>query len=507
MTTVTETTGGDLAEGGSKKPWLLIGGGVAAAALIGGGAFAATQFLGGTGDRPDSVLPGGAAFYAQVDLDPSVGEKVSAVRFFRGLDPELRARFDEGSWREWAWDKIQEDVGASERIDFETEIEPWLGDRAGVAVLPAGEDEDPVVAVALQVKDGDAALAFFDEHAETDEEFGYYLESDYLVFSEQETLETVRSAAAAGNLADNETFSSDMGDLGDQGIMAFWADAAELDGLAATANPALPMAAMGLAQEAPEVTGRTAGALRLTPDAIELHGVTRGVEGIALPGDSSADALLPELPADTAVAFSLENGAAMVQAAWDHYSSTNPDEVQQVADDAAANGFTLPDDLKAVLGDSMTLSVGPGIVDAVNNISPTDSSVPAVPVGYRVTTDTSRLQTLLNENGVGAGVLLVRDDNGTLTLGSDQTYVDALADGSGETLGSDALFTSAMPDVDDAQAMLYVNVNPFEQYYLPLVEDADARTALETLGAVGLSGTNESDSDGHFTLRFVADPE
>ncbi|WP_275100734.1 hypothetical protein [Serinicoccus marinus] len=35
MTTVTETNGDDVTEGGRKTPWLLIGGGVAAAALLG----------------------------------------------------------------------------------------------------------------------------------------------------------------------------------------------------------------------------------------------------------------------------------------------------------------------------------------------------------------------------------------------------------------------------------------------------------------------------------------
>ena len=77
MTSVTETTGEDVSEGGRKTPWLLIGGGVAAAALIGGGT-AAALIMGGGGDRPDSVLPGDIAAYAQIDLYPSAGQKVAA---------------------------------------------------------------------------------------------------------------------------------------------------------------------------------------------------------------------------------------------------------------------------------------------------------------------------------------------------------------------------------------------------------------------------------------------
>lgn len=507
MTTVTENPGGDLVENRGKTPWVLIGGGVAAAALIGGGAYAVTM-LGGGGDRPSSVLPGNAALYAQVDLDPSAGEKIAAVRFFQGLDPELREQFDEGNWREWAWEQLRDEVDGAEDIDFATDIEPWLGDRAGMAVLPQGDGADPVVTLALQVQDGDAALAFFDERTEAEDNLAYWLESDYVVFTEQDTEDAVRSALEAGTLAENENFDSDMDDLGSLGIMAFWADASVLDELAAVgANPALGMTADVADTDVPEVTGRTAGTVRLTPDAIEMHGIARGVEGVALPENNATDPLISELPADTAVAISLENGASMIQAAWDHFATENPEQIREATEAAAAEGFSLPDDLKVVLGDSMALSVGPGIVDAFMNASPTDTGMPALPVGYRAATDTTRLQDLLTENGMGAGVTMMREDNGVLTLGVDQAYVDALADGSGGTLGSSDLFTAAVADADNAQMVMFVNVNPFEQYYLPEVTDANTRSALEQLGAIGISGTNESSSDGHFTVRLVADPE
>ncbi|QFG67611.1 DUF3352 domain-containing protein [Ornithinimicrobium pratense] len=507
MTTVTENPGGDLAESRGKKPWLLIGGGVAAAVLITGGAYAATM-LGGGGDRPASVLPGGAAVYAQVDLDPDAGQKISAVRFFQGLDPELREQFSEGQWREWAWTQLRDEVDGAEDIDFATDIEPWLGDRAGLALLPQGEGEEPVVTIALQVQDGDAALAFFDERTQANDDIAYWLESDYLVFTEQDAQQTVQAAVAEGTLAENETFSSDMDDLGEAGIMAFWADTAELDDmLGAGANPAMAMTGGMVNSEMPEVAGRTAATVRLTPDAIELHGVVRGAEGVAIPENSDVDSLVTQLPADTAVAISMDNGAAMIQSAWDYYAEQNPEEVADATQQAAAEGFSLPDDIKMILGDSMSLSAGPGIIDAFMDVSPTDSGMPAVPIGYRVATDTDRLQTMLNENGLGAGVLALREDDGVLTLGGDQAYVDALADGSGDTLGDHELFTAAVADADDAQMVLFVNVNPFEEYYLPEITDTNARSALEQLGAIGISGTNENASDGHFTLRLVADPE
>lgn len=509
MTTVSETPEGDVTEGGKRTPWLLIGGGVGAVVLVGGGVAAAMMMSGG-GERPDSVLPGESAAYFQVDLDPSVGQKVAAVRFFQGLDTEMEEALSEGDWREWVWEQIEAEGDVPSDVSFEEDIEPWLGDRAGVAVLPAGEGEEPAVAVALQVKDGDAALAFLDEQTEAQaNDVGYYLESDYVIFSQADTLDAVRAAAENGTLADNDSFTSDMSDLGDAGIMAMWTDLAQADELSASAmNPSLQMAEeeFGLGGEQPEVTGRMAATVRLTADAIEMHGISRGVEGVAVPATEGTP-LITQLPADTAVALSVENGSEMVQAAWDYYSETYGEQMQEAADEAAAAGFSLPDDLMAVLGDSMVLAAGPGIVDAAMNISGTDPNVPALPVAYRATTDTARVQELLNSNGMGAGVLVSREDDGTLTLGTDQAYVDALADGGGETLGESSLFTSTVADADEAQMVFYVDVAPFEQYYLPQVTDEDARSSLEKLAAVGISSVVEDDGDGRFTMRLVADQE
>ena len=77
--------GGDVAEARGGRGIVMAGAAVGAVLLIGGGAYAATQLMGSTGDQPDSVLPASAAVYVGVDVDPSVGQKVAAVRFFQGL--------------------------------------------------------------------------------------------------------------------------------------------------------------------------------------------------------------------------------------------------------------------------------------------------------------------------------------------------------------------------------------------------------------------------------------
>ncbi|MFK5635762.1 DUF3352 domain-containing protein [Ornithinimicrobium sp. LYQ103] len=509
------SSSGDVVEARGGRGMVMAGAAVGAVLLIGGGAYAATQLLGGAGDQPDSVLPASAAAYVGVDVDPSVGQKVAAVRFFQGLDEETRARLDDGEWREWVWEQLQADGKTPEGVDFETDVEPWLGDRLGAVVIADGAAE-PVAALALQVSDGEQAKETLDRlMAEqstrpVEEQAAYYLDGDYVVFSSRTTIDQVRSEAEKGTLDDHDAYRSDMDDLGEAGIASMWVDAGRAGGMAAALEDAMvdggvPSAGpgAGLLDDGDLLTGRTAATLRLSPDAIEVYGISRGADGLTMPVSEGAD-LVAELPADTAGALSLENGAAWAQTLWDHYATAHPDEVAAVVEEAAASGFTLPDDVMTVLGESMALSVGPGVAEALQTGSPASTGPLGLPIGYQVRTDAAAMSTLLTEAGPPLTMLPQRTDDGVLTIGVDQAYVDSLAAPEG-ALGQDATYRSAVADSEDASQVLFVDVNPFEEYYLQEVDDENAREALELLGALGFSTVVDSETESHFTLRFVAD--
>lgn len=509
--------GGDVVERGrGGRGWLMAGLGVGAAALIGGGAYAAVQFLGSTGEQPDTVLPASAAAYVRLDMDPSVGQKVAAVRFFQGLDPDAQARLESGEWREYVWEKLTEDGDVPADLDYATDIEPWLGDRAGVAVVPSGEEE-PLVAVALQVKDGQKALATLDKikaaAAQDDEPFGYYLDGDYVVLAPEAQVDQVKAAAEQGTLDGLETYTSDMDELGDAGIASYWVDAAKAGAFSGTALAGVEdMGAPGtIADQLTEeqqalLAGRSVGALRLSADAVEIHGLSMGNEAMAMPTDDGAGLVL-DLPADTVAAFSFENGADWVQAVWDFYGKIDADMVQGFADEAAQSGITLPGDLQTILGDSMVLSVGPGLVDAVNAMSQTEAvNLPQLPVAYRVQTDPTAVNTLFESFGMPPTMLAQRTDDGVLTLGLVQTYVDGLAS-PGDRLGDAPAFKAAVADADQSDVVLFVDVNEFEDDYLPSIEDEQVRAGLSKLGSIGMSTVVTDASTSRFTLRFVADEE
>ena len=125
-------------------------------AAIGVGAWAAYGFL-TTGPQPAEALPAGTLGYVSIDLDPSGGQKIEALRTlnkFPAFEDEVGIDTDDDI-RKAIFDKIQ-DEAKCDGLDYGDDIEPWLGDRAAIAAVDVGGDNpDPVFV--LQVKDADAA--------------------------------------------------------------------------------------------------------------------------------------------------------------------------------------------------------------------------------------------------------------------------------------------------------------------------------------------------------------
>ncbi len=510
---------------GSSRPGLLIALAVVAALVIGGGAWAATRMLGGGGDQPASALPEETAVYLQLDINPSVGQKIAAVRFFQGLDDEVLQTLREGDIRQQAFEWMAEEEEAFASIDYAEDIEPWLGDRLALGVIPNGSDE-PYVGIALQVKDEDAAndgLTLLQQATNSAGGEGagvdWYFHGDYVVLSTTEAIDSLQSMTEAGSLADKETFSGDMDALGDEGVVSAWVDAEPLASLADTslgqesldeAADLAPSGALGsmagtaqLAEQAAQ--GRFAAALRFSEDSIELQGVTRGMGGIGVEGGDSGHVVL-DLPEDTMAALSLEHGDQYVARAYEMFQEQFPEQVAEAESQASQAGITLPDDVQTLLGSSLSLSVGPGVLALANN--PEDME--AWEIAYRSETDTAAAEELiariLQSATGGSGfdqILATRAEDGVLTLGVSQSYVDTVAEGG--SLGDSDLFQAAVPEAKDAHSVFYLNVNSLESLYLNEVPDAQTRQSLEQLAAVGFSASSNEDGNGEFTLRLVAD--
>jgi hypothetical protein len=116
------------------------------AALAAGAALAGCGSSSGSGGAdPAALIPAGAPIYAEAVVRPDDAERGEAEAALRKVlrtgDPagELVALFDR--------------AGRDGDVRFARDIEPWLGDRAGVALLAPGERKDGVLVAASRDDD------------------------------------------------------------------------------------------------------------------------------------------------------------------------------------------------------------------------------------------------------------------------------------------------------------------------------------------------------------------
>ena len=212
--------------GGGRRRGLLIGGGVAALALVGVGAWAAANFF-ATGAQPSEALPASTIGYASIDLDPSGGQKVEALRTlnkFPAFKEELGLDADDDIRQ-----KLFEELDLPEdcKIFYNEDVEPWFGERVAVAAVDTGGDS-PEIVVVVQVKDADAAeagLTKLRDCASGDEASGgWVIDGDWAVVAEDtEGAQAVVDATAKGTLADDPEFKELTAAAGSAGIVTMYA--------------------------------------------------------------------------------------------------------------------------------------------------------------------------------------------------------------------------------------------------------------------------------------------
>jgi hypothetical protein len=138
---------------------IAIGASALAVAGIGVGAAYAAGALGGGGSQPDRLVPATAVGYVSLDLDPSLGQKVDALRFLRRF-PSARASLGStDDIRKWFFDQAVADDRSLSGLNYDRDVKPWIGDRFAVAALPGAAGREPSALVVLQVTDEGKAKA------------------------------------------------------------------------------------------------------------------------------------------------------------------------------------------------------------------------------------------------------------------------------------------------------------------------------------------------------------
>lgn len=481
---------------GGKRTGMLVGG-LAAVLVLGGGAVFAAQKLGGGGAQPADVLPGDAYAYLRVDVDPSAGQKVSAVRFLNAI-PQVKDNLGSGDPREKLWNEAVKDDKdhCLSKLAYKKDIEPWLGDRVGVAVRPGGTSDAPNVAAAVQVKDEGAARDGLTRMLACDRSSPAELrmKDGYAIITPKGQGDATIKAVESGTLAASANFSGDMKALGEEGVMSMWFDTgrglSELQKLGSRSDP-IPAAIA-------DVKGRIAAAVRFDPSYIELAGVARGFQpnGKAIAGNGEQ---LANLPDDTVAALHIAGADQGVDSAWPALkkqidaASSGSSQGDVIGQLESQLGIKLPDDLKVLLGTSMTIAIPD---QQFGQQAPT--------VGAKiVSSDAARADLLVGkiENAANASGFLTRKVEGDkLYLATTPDYAAKLA--SGGKLGNTDTFKAAVSDPGTSVFSMFVNLDQLEKQYLSQVP-ADSRAAVESLKAVGMSASMTDGGDGSFSFRVV----
>ncbi|MFC0629259.1 DUF3352 domain-containing protein [Kribbella deserti] len=456
-----------------------------------GGAFAYSRISGG-GEQPEAVLPGNAIAYARIDLDPGAGQKVAALRFgmkFPSVKEKMGITSDKDDLRQKLFEFIKKESGGElADVDFKKDIDPWLGDRAGVVALPGG-DQKPEPVVAVQIKDEGKAKAGLDKlfaNEDAEDKPGMAFSGDYVLLAEDQALAEKAVADGKQNpLAKNSEFTKTMDELGEPGFASFWADG---KGIAAMATKELQR------PDGKVPAGSFAAALRFDDKFVELKGIGRVDPSTAkLPMTGGASAAVNTLPSTTAAAIGIGSGESIIGEIWTQMQKVSSDKfnpTEMAKGFAEQYGLVLPDDLKVLFGKSLAVSLdkstdgGPKVAAKIN----TDPAKAAAVA--------DKLLGIARSKGREIPVVKVQDSD-TLVLGTSQSYADeVLKDGN---LGDSEAFKQAVPNTDNAIMLAYVDFEAVSAMQSRL-DNPD----LKALRSAGLVSQVTADGKSDFTLRLVA---
>ncbi|MGV3562804.1 MAG: DUF3352 domain-containing protein [Nocardioides sp.] len=533
-------------EGRSRKRPLLLGGAaVAGVALVGAAAWGAWWWL-GDGGQAAEALPSSAVGYVGLTLDPSGSQKVEALSTLRSL-PAIAEELDlDGPVEDI---DLKQTLGTAflgtapcDDLTYAEHLEPWLGDRLGVAVVPV--DDQPKVVLAVEAADEDAAVEGMDalmacgddDTGDDVEGAAYQVRDGWVVLAPDETaLDAVLADLDEGTLADDEDFQRWTGEAGEPGVLTMYAAPAAADYLqdaldgffgdlgeplledsisdptalttsasTVTATSEQPSPEEQL-EEAIEAFEGAAATVRFVDGSMELEmagglGDSELLAAADAEDTGDASSLVTELPAGTVLAAA---------------TGLSPEGLEELEGELGADaddmveGLLGPLDLDpvALLGDAVGLAVGPDL-DVEGLVAGTTTELP---VALLTTGELAAAQDVAEGLGLGLAAFLgvepaVLGEDGRVVLGLDEAWAEevAAADGS---LGEDERFQRAVPDADDVDGLLFLDADALVDLVrgsLPEGEDDAVLDNLEPLQALGLSASTE-DGTSRLVLRVTTD--
>ena len=449
----------------------------------GAGAFAVGSYLSGGGTQPDDVLRSGAVAFAKLDLDPAANQKIAVYQLSKKF-PGLLA--DQGA--DGVGDSLLGKAFADGDLSYERDIQPWLGERAGVAVYaPAAKGKEPRFAVAVEYTDEAVMSAALKKEQANEPDLRWSTRDGYVVITATGDPADLVAPNGAESLAAQADYTGDVAALDGDQIAVAWADfgriasfaldaaSAELGGMA----PAAELAQLTALQS--KVAGRFAMGVHAEGDHLDLQGKMFGLEGAAWSGRTAGTNLAGTMPADSVGALSVTGLGPLLAQQWKGVAG-----LPGFGDMTGQFGLKLPADFTALFGQETAAAL---LSSAAHS--------PAVAVRARggdLARANELLSMLTSAFGIDAPVAQKVADG--FVVATDAATAKAAAAGAARLADTDS-FKRAVPNAADAGFVLYANLTK------ALGEElgAEASPELKALDAVGFTAT--AGEDPTFLLRLT----
>ena len=482
---------------------------------------------GSEGVGPAAAVPAGAAIYFEFAIKPEgatkEGAEGAAAKILDTPDPGARIV------------ELIEQSAAEEGtpVDFEQDVEPWLGENAAVFLRSFENDEGTFV---VESTDTAAAIAFLSSQSDATGRTGTYEGHDYefnkggdvfgavgdfIVQGSEEGFKATVDAESGDSLGDDDEFKSSLDQISDDSLASLYADPKTiLDAIPATeldpSSRSILEKTIGDAIDEPIVGDLTASASDIS---FELSAGAGGVE-------TDESALLSELPGQAWLGIGLAEVGEAVQRGLDASKQAGIPgfDVDQINSQLSlATGHDL-DEIVGSLGEGAIFVEGtseqqltgalvveskdPEVTgDLINKLGlllqqsadPKEMTVEPLAStggdqGFRVTDRSGDLTQPID--------VLQRDDK--LVIGYGPNAATQALEG-GETLSGTPAFTSAKDQLSDLGIDAFLSFAPVFQ----LAErqgankDPDYQQAKPYIDGLDYLAVGSGDEDGRALVKFV----
>ncbi len=466
----------------SKAKYIIAG--VVALALIAAGIGVGMFFFKGSTPAAAKGLPADVAFAFEVNLAPANADKL-ALKGIIDKYPSLKTDEDfGGDYKQALWNVLAKE--SPDMPDY-SEVEPWLGDSFAMGIVGTTSedmnDENNYV-MAVETTDKGKAEAFI--KAEAEDMKVQFIDNLMVVTEASSTIDVADIKKAS--LADSDQYKADMAKIGDSSLASAWFGPAMIDAAIEQAEDTSGFDASGIDTQTMKGTHGAMG-LKVSENKLSMQ---YAVQTPNAPEASSDDvaAFAKDLSGDALLVAALGTNDDMFEQYWKLAES------QDAAESLAQFGITGPQDLKALIGKKVGLTVG------VDGESPV--------VGAKLETeDAAKQKQILDKIAEAVGsspefpLTVGQDgDNGLVAFGQD---TDAITN-PGSKLGD----LDGFKQVVDGKAagLLYINIEglksqPFYEDMIGSVGD-EFSEVLDPITAIGMVANPSADhyQEGALQVTF-----